>query len=69
MDGSPIHIIKIKVVQVGERHLRVSFLLYIKKTLQKDHQYPILHHSEHTFQVKPLYQCFLTLYFVQIALE
>ncbi|AZJ23917.1 hypothetical protein CN575_18940 [Bacillus wiedmannii] len=26
MDGSPIHIIKIKVVQVGERHLRVSFL-------------------------------------------
>ncbi|KAA0787909.1 hypothetical protein EXW45_05425 [Bacillus wiedmannii] len=25
-DGSPIHIIKIKVVQVGGRHLRVSFL-------------------------------------------
>ncbi|MBN6705925.1 hypothetical protein FML83_14640 [Bacillus thuringiensis] len=26
MDGIPIHIIKIKVVQVGGRHLRVSFL-------------------------------------------
>ncbi|AVI60551.1 hypothetical protein A6J74_29795 (plasmid) [Bacillus sp. FDAARGOS_235] len=31
LDGSPIHIIKIKVVQVGGRHLRVSFLLYLKK--------------------------------------
>ncbi|MBE7128456.1 hypothetical protein FT639_22670 [Bacillus mycoides] len=28
-DGSPIHIIKIEVVQVGERHLRVSFFLSI----------------------------------------
>ena len=28
LDGSPIHIIKIKVVQVG-RHLRVS-VLYVK---------------------------------------
>ncbi len=26
LDRSPIHIIKSKVVQVGERHLRVSFL-------------------------------------------
>ncbi|OTX59361.1 hypothetical protein BK723_04070 [Bacillus thuringiensis serovar pondicheriensis] len=25
--GSPIHIIKIKVVQVGGRHLRVSFFI------------------------------------------
>ncbi|KAB2354100.1 hypothetical protein F8503_29130 [Bacillus toyonensis] len=31
LDESPIHIIKIKVVQVGGRHLRVSFLLYLKK--------------------------------------
>ncbi|KAA0787911.1 hypothetical protein EXW45_05435 [Bacillus wiedmannii] len=28
-DGSPIHIIKIKVVQVGGRHLWVSFFTYI----------------------------------------
>ncbi|QWI15455.1 hypothetical protein EXW48_05330 [Bacillus wiedmannii] len=31
MDGSPIHIIKIKMVQVGGRHLRVSFLFYKKE--------------------------------------
>ncbi|QDD86922.1 hypothetical protein FORC087_132 (plasmid) [Bacillus cereus] len=28
-DGSPIHIIK--VIQVGGRHLRVSFLLFSEK--------------------------------------
>ncbi|TXR67586.1 hypothetical protein DN395_01775 [Bacillus sp. AR18-7] len=33
MDGSPIHIIKIKMVQVGGRHLRVSFLFYKKRKL------------------------------------
>ncbi|TBX57698.1 hypothetical protein E0M28_27710 [Bacillus toyonensis] len=29
-DGSPIHIIKIKVVQVEGRHLRVSFFVHKK---------------------------------------
>ncbi|TXR94487.1 hypothetical protein DN390_25110 [Bacillus sp. SH7-1] len=29
MDESPIHIIKIKVVQVGGRHLRVSFFIFV----------------------------------------
>ncbi|TFW50512.1 hypothetical protein ES895_23185 [Bacillus sp. 007/AIA-02/001] len=32
MDGSPIHIIKIKVVQVG-RHLRVSFFITIRHNM------------------------------------
>ncbi|OPD43975.1 hypothetical protein BVG00_21250 [Bacillus cereus] len=30
MDGSPIHIIKIRMVQVGRRHLWVSFFIVVQ---------------------------------------
>jgi len=32
-DGSPIHIIKIKVVHVGGRHLRVSFFVHLQHNI------------------------------------
>ena len=34
--GSPIHIIKIKMVQIGGSHLRVSFAFYKKKIVRLD---------------------------------
>ncbi|HDR7677139.1 hypothetical protein RE438_28930 (plasmid) [Bacillus wiedmannii] len=33
LDRSPIHIIKIKVVQVGGRHLRVSFFIFTRQNM------------------------------------
>jgi len=54
LDGSPIHIIKIKMVQVRGRHFRVSFLFskikedkfsmdYCYAYIDKVHQYMYVH--------------------------